>query len=122
MFLVNDMNIKIKPQEQISSMFRSGTQRFNIAPVVEQPGPGQYDVNGEISRKTKALSQTQSVHQFVLPTKPTVPSIPIDNLGFKEDDHNEMKKVQPPKPAPPHPGSYEISRALNAKGVVTWKA
>ena len=116
------MNIKIKPQEQISSMFRSGTQRFNIAPVAEQPGPGQYDVNGEISRKAKALSQTQSVHQFVLPTKATVPSIPIDNLGFKEDDHNEMKKVQPPKHAHPHPGSYEISRALNAKGVVTWKA
>jgi hypothetical protein len=116
------MNIKIKPQEQISSVFRSGTERFNIAPVVEQPGPGQYNIKGELARKIKAISQTQSVHQFTLPSKPTVPSIPVDNLGFKEDNHNEMKKVLPPKTDAPHPGSYEISKALNGKGVVAWKS
>jgi hypothetical protein len=33
-----------------------------------------------------------------------------------------MKKVVPPKPDAPHPGSYEISKALNAKGVVPWKS
>jgi hypothetical protein len=87
-FLVNDMNIKIKPQEQISSVFKSGTQRFNIPPVAEQPGPGQYNIKGEIVRRTKTLSQAQPISQFTLPTKAAVPSIPIDNLGFKEDDHN----------------------------------
>jgi hypothetical protein len=87
-FLVNDMNIKIKPQEQISSVFKSGTHRFNIAPPAEAPGPGQYNIKGELSRKTKAMSQTQLFHQFTLPNKPTIPSIPIDNLGFKEDDNN----------------------------------
>lgn len=116
------MNIKIKPQEQISSVFRSGTQRFNNTLGPEQPGPGQYNIKGELVHRAKAVSQSQSVHQFTLPTKPTVPSIPIDNLGFKEDDNNEMKKVQPPKPDAPHPGSYDISRSLNGKGVVVWKS
>jgi hypothetical protein len=116
------MNIKIKPQEQISSVFRSATQRFNSHPADEQPGPGQYNIKGELIRRAKAVSQSQSVHQFTLPAKATVPSIPVDNLGFKEDDYNEMKKVQPPKPDAPHPGSYEVSRALNAKGVVQWKS
>lgn len=86
---MNDMNIKIKPQEQISSMFRSGTQRFNSERIVEEkPGPGQYNIKGELAQRAKAVSQSNSVHQFTLPTKPTVPSIPVDNLGFKEDDHN----------------------------------
>lgn len=63
----------------------------------------------------------QPLHQYTLPAKPTVPSIPVDNLGFKEDDLNEMKKVKPPKTELPHPGSYEISTPLNSKGVVQWK-
>lgn len=32
-----------------------------------------------------------------------------------------MKKVKPSKPDAPHPGSYDVSTAFNAKGVVTWK-
>lgn len=47
------------------------------------PGPGQYDV------VNKPLLQTKS-HKVIsrdyhLNIKPSVPSIPIDNLGFKED-------------------------------------
>lgn len=83
-FSVNDMNIKIKPQAQISAVFRSGTERFNNN-AIEQPGPGQYELKNSIMEKAKSKSQAQFLHQFTLPIKPTVPSIPVDNLGFKED-------------------------------------
>jgi hypothetical protein len=69
----------------------------------------------------KSKSQAQFLHQYTLPIKPTVPSIPVDNLGFKEDDQNEMKKVYPPKPNAPHPGSYDINTSMSARGVVAWK-
>jgi hypothetical protein len=41
MFAINDVNFKIKAQEQMSSMFKSGTGRFqsNNQPL---PGPGEY--------------------------------------------------------------------------------
>jgi hypothetical protein len=61
------------------------------------------------------------VYPLTLPNKAHVPSIPVDNLGFKEDDNNEMKKVKPPQVEAPHPGSYDIARSLSAKGVLTWK-
>lgn len=78
------MNIKIKPQAQISAVFRSGTERFNNN-AIELPGPGQYELKNSILEKGKSKSQTMFLHQFTLPIKPTVPSIPVDNLGFKED-------------------------------------
>lgn len=122
--MVNDLNIKIKAQDQPSSVFKSGVERFQHNTVEDKPGPGQYELAG--SRITK-LGQSKSFasiipHYTIVSQKQTVPSIPIDNLGFKEDDNNEMKKVQVQMNDPPHPGSYELRSNLTAKGVLAWKA
>ena len=86
------MNIKIRAQEHISSMFKSETKRFNNQ-IEELPGPGEYSIPD--NRLSKTFSLTQFSKNMPILTKPTVPSMPVDNLGFKEDQYNEMKKVKP---------------------------
>lgn len=86
------MEVRIKPEQQISSTFKSTTHRFKHV-LEEKPGPGQYNVG--ISLMNHSLSFNTLPHHFEMGTKPSVPSIPVDNLGFREDENNEMKKVQP---------------------------
>ena len=47
------------------------------------PGPGNYNVLNR--QKQKAQSYTQFPKYIPFMNKPTVPSMPVDNLGFKED-------------------------------------
>ena len=44
--------------------------------------------------------------------KVNVPSIPVDNLGFKYDKNNEIQKVKPKPSQAPVPGSYELRKEL----------
>lgn len=81
---MNNMNIKIKPQEQPSSVFKSSTTRFERqVNQNEIPGPGQYVVEQTLQKKVKSLSHSHIVYPLTLPNKLHVPSIPVDNLGFK---------------------------------------
>jgi len=75
------MSIKIKAQEQSSSVFKSGTQRFQTIIEEALPGPGQYELTH--SRQKHAKSQTVFPQYQIANLKATVPSIPVDNLGFK---------------------------------------
>jgi len=82
------MSIKIKAQEQSSSVFKSGTQRFQTIIEEALPGPGQYELGpGQYelthSRQKHAKSQTVFPQYQIANLKATVPSIPVDNLGFK---------------------------------------
>jgi hypothetical protein len=66
-------------------MFKSETKRFNNH-IEEHPGPGNYNIANK--RNIKAHSFTQFPKYIPIMTRPTVPSMPVDNLGFKEDENN----------------------------------
>lgn len=68
----------------------------------------------------KARSHAAISYNYQINTKPTVPSIPIDNLGFKEDENNQMTKVIPENDSLTTFSNPQSS--LNAKGVISWKA
>lgn len=63
-------------------MFKSETRRFNHQ-TEDIPGPGEYSFTQQTFARTHSLSQYSK--NIPLLTKPTVPSIPVDNLGFKEN-------------------------------------
>ena len=103
-------------------MFKSTTQRVKFANEQKKPGVGSYNLDDSklgMSRSVGMMpKQSQSLYSK---PKGTIPSIPADNLGFKEDERNEMKKVLAPDRAPPHPGSYELRTSLGGKGGTQWK-
>jgi hypothetical protein len=113
----NELSMKIMPEQQATSMFKSATTRFKHT-IEDQPGPGQYEVGRAVMHQSRSLNVFPQEHQVVC--KPTVPSIPVDNLGFREDENNEMMKVRPAamesSAATFHPPS-----SLNHKGVTAWK-
>jgi len=63
-------------------MFKSETKRF-VRHNEETPGPGDYTLTQKSFAKTYSLSQFPKNNHLL--TKSTVPSIPVDNLGFKEN-------------------------------------
>ena len=67
-------------------MFKSETCRFGNENVSEKPGPGHYNLTKQSISKAK--SHKIFTKDYHLNIKPSVPSIPVDNLGFKEDENN----------------------------------
>ena len=53
--------------------------------------------------------------------KKTTPSMPIDSLGYKYDEHENYEKVSGKETRVPIPGSYEIRKDLIKENGLTWK-
>lgn len=103
-------------------MFKSESERF-LTSRFDKPGPGSY----ELATKSKpnlardTLCTLLAASRGRCNSKVTPPSIPTDHLGYQEDQHKEMKKVQPIPGNPPSPGSYELKSTMGSKGVLPWK-
>ena len=74
------MNARIKPEQPVSSVFKSATHRFKDI-FQEQPGPGQYEVNRRVNQSRSLNILPHYSHHSS--AKQAVPSIPADNLGFR---------------------------------------
>lgn len=53
--------------------------------------------------------------------KHTIPSMPLDNLGYKYDKKNNIQKVKIKGSQPPVPGSYELRQSMVKENGLNWK-
>jgi len=113
---LSNLNVKLNKEQKITSVFKSNSHRFKEG-WEEKPGPGQYDIAN--TSLTQSRSHPTFSHSYPVNPKLTVPSIPIDNLGFKEDENNQMKKVIPETDSLGDLSNPQST--FNSKGVVPWK-
>ena len=62
-----------------------------------------------------------NLDNFQTQVKHSIPSMPLDNLGYKYDKKNNIQKVKAKSTQPPIPGSYELRKSMIKENGVSWK-